>query len=83
MVYGLETVVVTKKTVEEMKVVEIKMLRFAVGVTKKEKMRNEYIRGTVNTRKMENSPYLERRLRSILTASVFRAKIYLIVTKLF
>ena len=42
MVYGLETVAVTKKQVKEMK-----MLRFAMGVTRKDKIRNEYIRGTV------------------------------------
>ena len=42
MVYGLETVAVTKKQVEKMEVTEMKMLRFAMGV-----MRNKYIRGTV------------------------------------
>ena len=47
MVYGLETVAVTKKQVEEMEVAEMKMLRFAMGVTRKDKIRNEYIRGTV------------------------------------
>ena len=47
MVYGLETVAVTKKQVEEMEVAETKMLRFAMGVTKKDKIRNEYIRSTV------------------------------------
>ena len=47
MVYGLETVAVTKKQVEEMKVAETKMLRFAMGVTRKDKIRNEYIRSTV------------------------------------
>ena len=47
MVYGLETMVVTKKQVEEMEVAEMKMLRFAMGVTRKDKIRNEYIRGTV------------------------------------
>ena len=47
MVYGLETMAVTKKQVEEMEVTEMKMLRFAVGVTRKDKVRNEYIRGTV------------------------------------
>ena len=41
MVYGLETVVVTKKQVEEMEVAEMKMLRFAMGVTRKDKIRNE------------------------------------------
>ena len=47
MVYGLETVAVTKKQVEEMEVAEIKMLRFAMGVTRKDKIKNEYIRSTV------------------------------------
>ena len=42
MMYGLETVAVTKKQIEEMEVAEIKMLRFAMGV-----IRNKYIRGTV------------------------------------
>ena len=35
-----------------------------------------------NTRKTEISPYLERRLRSNLTASVFRSKFYLIINKI-
>ena len=39
MVYGLETVAVTKKQVEEMEVAEMKMLRFAMGVTRKDKIR--------------------------------------------
>ena len=43
MVYGLETVAVTKKQVEEMEVAEMKMLRFAMGVTRKNKIRNEHI----------------------------------------
>ena len=42
MVYGLETVAVTKKQVEEMEVAEMKMLRFAMGGTKKDEIRNEY-----------------------------------------
>ena len=40
-VYGLETVAVTKKQVEEMEVAEMKILRFAMGVTKIDKIRNE------------------------------------------
>ena len=47
MVYGLETVAVTKKQVEEMEFAEMKMLRFAMGVTRKDKIRNECIKGTV------------------------------------
>ena len=46
MVYGLETVAVTKRQVEEMEVAERKMLRFAVRATRKDKIRNEYISGT-------------------------------------
>ena len=33
--YGLETVAVTKKQVDEMEVADMKMLRFAMGVTRK------------------------------------------------
>ena len=42
MVYGIETVAVTEKQVEEIEVAEMKMLRFAIGVTRKDKIRNEY-----------------------------------------
>ena len=49
MVYGLETVSVTKKQVEEMEIAEMKTLRFAMGVTRKDKIRNEY-RETVQLR---------------------------------
>ena len=52
MVYGLETVAVTKKQVEEIEVAEMKMLRFAMGVTKKDKIRNEYIRGTIKVERL-------------------------------
>ena len=52
MVYGLETVAVTKKQVEEMEVAETKMLRFAMGVTRKDKIRNEYIRSTVKVERL-------------------------------
>ena len=52
MVYGLETVAVTKKQVEEMEVAEMKMLRFAMGVTRKIRIRNEYIRSTVKVEQL-------------------------------
>ena len=52
MVYGLETVAVTKKQVEEMEVAEMKMLRFAMGVTRKDKIRNGYIRSTVKVKRL-------------------------------
>ena len=52
MVYELETVAVTKKQVEEMKVAEMKMFRFAMGVTTKDKIRNKYIRSTVKVERL-------------------------------
>ena len=47
MVCGLKTVAVTKKQVEEMEVAEMKMLTFAKEVTRKDKIKNEYIRGAL------------------------------------
>ena len=49
MVYGLETVAVTKKQVKE--VAQMKMLRFAMGVTRKD-IRNDYIRSTVKIERL-------------------------------
>ena len=44
--YGLETVALTKRQEAEMEVAGLKMLRFSLGVTRMDKIRNEYIRGT-------------------------------------
>ena len=52
MVYGIETEAVTKKQMEEMEVAEIEMLRFAMGVTRKDKIRNEHIRSTVKVERI-------------------------------
>ena len=52
MVYGLETVAVTKKQVEEIEVAEMKILRFAMGVTRKYKIKNEHIRSTVKVERL-------------------------------
>ena len=52
MVYGLDTVAVTKKQVKEMEVAEMKMLRFAMGLTRKDKIKNEYIRSTVKVERL-------------------------------
>ena len=52
MIYGLKTVAVTKKQVEEMEVAEMKMLRFAKGLTRKDKIRNEYTRSTVKVEQL-------------------------------
>ena len=47
-----ETVVMTKKQVKEMEVAEMKMLRFAMGVTKKDKIKNKYIKSTVKVKRL-------------------------------
>ena len=52
MMYRLETVAVRKKQIEEIEVAEIKMLRFAMGVTRKDKIRNEHIRNTVKVERL-------------------------------
>ena len=52
MVYGLETVAVTNKQVKEMEIAEMRMLRFAMGVTRKDKIRNEYIRDIVKVEQL-------------------------------
>ena len=46
MLYGLETVALTKRQETELEVAELKMLSFSLGVTRMDKIRNEYIRGT-------------------------------------
>ena len=51
MLYGMETVAVTERQVEKMEVAELKMVRWALGVTRKNKIRNEYLRGTAKNRK--------------------------------
>ena len=45
MVYGIETAAVTKKQVEEMEVAEMKMLRFAMGVTRKDNYKKRVHQG--------------------------------------
>ena len=51
MVYGFETAA-TKEQVKEMEVAEMKMLRFAMGVTRKDKIKNEYIRCSVKVERL-------------------------------
>ena len=51
MLYGLETEALTKRQEAEMEVAELKMLRFSLGVTRMDKIRNEYIRGTAQVGK--------------------------------
>ncbi|KAI5621974.1 hypothetical protein C0J50_18358 [Silurus asotus] len=48
LLYGLETVALSKRKEVELEVAELKMLRFLLGVTRMDKIRNEFIRGTVH-----------------------------------
>ena len=45
--YGLEAAPMKRKEEKKMDVAEMKMLRWSVGVTRRDRIRNEYIRGTV------------------------------------
>ncbi|KAK3548848.1 hypothetical protein QTP70_021035, partial [Hemibagrus guttatus] len=44
MLYGLETVSLRKRQESELEVAELKMLKFSLGVTRLDRIRNEYIR---------------------------------------
>ena len=46
MLYRMETMAVTEIQVGEMEVAELKIMRWAIGVTRKDKIRNEYVRET-------------------------------------
>ena len=50
MLFGLETVPLRKRQEAELEVAEMKMLRFSLGVTRMDRIRNEYIRGTAHVR---------------------------------
>ena len=52
MLHGMETVAVTERQVGKMEVAELKMVRWAQGVTIKDKIRNEYARGTAKIAKL-------------------------------
>ncbi|KAK3524972.1 hypothetical protein QTP86_011798 [Hemibagrus guttatus] len=48
MLYGLDTLSLRKRQESELEVAELKMLRFSLGVTRLDRIRNEYIRGTAH-----------------------------------
>ena len=50
MLFGLERVSLRKRQEAEMEVAEMKMLRFSLGVTRMDRIRNGYIRGTAHVR---------------------------------
>ncbi|KAK3575129.1 hypothetical protein QTP86_020814, partial [Hemibagrus guttatus] len=62
MLYGLETVSLRKRQESELEVAELKMLRFSLGVTSLDRIRNEYIRGTAHVGRLGDK-VREARLR--------------------
>ena len=52
MLCGMEMVAVTERQKGKMEVAELKMVRWALRVTRKDKIRNEYVRGTVKIAKL-------------------------------
>ena len=50
--YRMETVAVTERQMGIMEVAVLKMVRWALGVTRKDKIRNEYVRGTAKIAKL-------------------------------
>ena len=55
MLYRMETVAVTERQMGKKEVAELKMVRWALGVTRKDKIRNEYVRGTAKIAKLETN----------------------------
>ncbi|KAK3568967.1 hypothetical protein QTP86_021378, partial [Hemibagrus guttatus] len=62
MLYGLETVSLRKRQESELEVAELKMLRCSLGVTRLDRIRNEYIRGTAHVGRLGDK-VRESRLR--------------------
>ncbi|KAK3569308.1 hypothetical protein QTP86_026541, partial [Hemibagrus guttatus] len=62
MLYGLETESLRKRQESELEVAELKMLRFSLGVTRLDRIRNEYIRGTAHVGRLGDK-VREARLR--------------------
>ncbi|KAK3507024.1 hypothetical protein QTP70_000554 [Hemibagrus guttatus] len=62
MLYGLKTVSLRKRQESELEVAELKMLRFSLGVTRLDRIRNEYIRGTAHVGRLGDK-VREARLR--------------------
>ncbi|KAK3532187.1 hypothetical protein QTP86_009294 [Hemibagrus guttatus] len=62
MLYGLETVSLRKRQESELEVAELKMLRFSLGVTRLDRIRNEYISGTAHVGRLGDK-VREARLR--------------------
>ena len=55
MMYGLERLVVLEGQVKKMQVAELKMVRWALGVTRKDTIRNRHIRRTAKIAKLDDN----------------------------
>ena len=53
----------TEKQVEKIEVAELKMVRWALGVTRKDKIKNEYVRGTAKIATLHGDKLRRTRLR--------------------
>ncbi|MCI4395558.1 hypothetical protein PGIGA_G00182000 [Pangasianodon gigas] len=62
MLYGLESVALRKRQESELEVAELKMLRFSLEVTRLDRIRNEYVRGTAHVGRLGDK-VREARLR--------------------
>ena len=62
MMFSLETVALRKRQEAELEAAEMKMLRFSLGVTRMDRIRNEFIRGTAHVRRFGDK-VREARLR--------------------
>ena len=49
MMYGLGTLAIGRRQEAELEVAELKLLRFSLGVTRMDRIRNKVIRGTTQT----------------------------------
>ncbi|KAK3524970.1 hypothetical protein QTP86_011790 [Hemibagrus guttatus] len=82
--YGLETVSLRKRQESELEVAELKMLRFSLGVTRLDRIRNEYIRGTAHVGRLGDKVrearlrwfgHVQRRENNIVATPVKEAKL--------
>ena len=62
LLYGMETVAVTKAQESKMEVAEMRMLRFSLGLTRLDQVRNETVRNRLNVGKLSDK-LRESRLR--------------------